>query len=166
MSNAYYYYIPNEFIKVIWEEPYPYLLQEWNSYHLEEGIDQWEQYGDDIQFRTCGSGGAYAWWQSFQDRYKLPEQHRDPQFIRFGPNSTLPIHRDPKSLAWIAVTVVGDQAIEFYDMNEMKLHEVKYKFALVNSKQPHYCDVNGEERVLFRKIYTETSYDTLFQLLN
>ena len=142
------------------------LLEVWNQYGSREGKKRWKKYGNDIQFYTCGEGEVYNWWTRFEDRYMLPERHRDPQFIRFGPNSTVPIHRDPESLAWIAATVGGDQAIEFYDMDKMKLHEVTYKFALVNSKQPHFCDVNGQERVLFRKIYTETSYDTLVHLLN
>ena len=142
------------------------LGKEWNDYNLQEGVDKWTEYGDDIQFRTVSSGPAQCWWMGIEHMYELPERHRDPQFIRFGPSSSVPIHKDPKSLAWIAVTIVGDQPIEFYNMDKEKLYETTYKFALVNSKQPHYCDVKGEERVLFRKIYTKTSYETLLHLLN
>jgi hypothetical protein len=146
--------------------PWPGLLDEWNEYKLTEGIDRWTEHGDDVQFRSVTSGRSLHWWTSLEVKYNLPERHRDPQFIRFGPNSTVPIHRDPKSLAWIAVTVVGNQPLEFYNMDKEKLYETTYKFALVNSKQPHFCDVKGKERVLFRKIYTKTSYEALFHLLN
>ena len=115
-------------------------------------MDRWTQYGDDIQFRTVSSGKALCWWLGFQEMYNLPEKARDPQFIRFGPDSSVPIHRDPESQAWIGAVVVGDQPIEFYNMDKRKLHQVNYEFALVNSKQPHYCDIGGKERVLFRKI--------------
>ena len=142
------------------------LGKEWNDYNLQEGVDKWTEYGDDIQFRTVSSGPAQCWWMGIDHMYELPERHRDPQFIRFGPSSSVPIHKDPKSLAWIAVTIVGDQPLEFYNDVKTKLFSARYKFALVNSKQPHYCDVKGKERVLFRKIYTETSYDTLLSLLN
>lgn len=142
------------------------IFDHWKTYKSHTGLERWKQYGNDIQFYACNSGEAYGWWTRFEDRYMLPERHRDPQFIRFGPKSTVPIHRDPKSLAWIAVTIIGDQLIEFYDIDKVKLHETQYSFALVDSKQPHYCDVQGKERVLFRKIYTETTYETLLHLLN
>ena len=154
------------FFAITKSEPWSGLVNEWNEYNLKEGVDKWTEYGDDIQFRTVSSGDALCWWMAIEQMYKLPEKARDPQFIRFGPNSSVPIHKDPKSLAWIAVTIVGDQPIEFYNMDKEKLYETTYKFALVNSKQPHYCDVKGEERVLFRKIYTKTSYETLLHLLN
>ena len=160
-------YITREmsYIHHIREQPLE-LIETWRHYKSFVGKDKWRQYGDDIQFRTVERGAASEWWQDFEKRYDLPERNREPQFVRFGPKSSVPIHRDPESLAWIAVTVIGEQPIEFYDMNKEKLYETKYDFALVNSKQPHFCDVRGKERVLFRKIYTETSYDTLFQLLN
>jgi hypothetical protein len=158
---------PNDYFFAITEvKPWPGLLDEWHEYELIEGIDKWTEYGNDIQFRSATSGDSLRWWTTVEDKYNLPERHRDPQFVRFGPNSAVPIHKDPKSLAWIAVTVIGDQPLEFYNINKEKLYETRYKFALINSKQPHFCGVNGKERVLFRKIYTKTSYETLLQLLN
>ena len=81
------------------------IFDHWKTYKSHTGLERWKQYGNDIQFYACNSGEAYGWWTRFEDRYMLPERHRDPQFIRFGPKSTVPIHRYQKSIALIAVPV-------------------------------------------------------------
>lgn len=146
--------------------PYVNICREWMQMKKQQAVDKWEQYGDDIQFRAVRSGPVYEWCKQFEEDCDIPERDTDWQFVRFGPESSVPIHRDPKSLAWIAVTVKGHQPLEFYNMDKEKQFQIYYDFALVNSKVPHFVDVKGKERILLRKIFTKTTYDTLFQSLN
>lgn len=154
------------FYHIHYSAPWDIIMEEWTDVQKEDGLDRWEEYGNDISFRTVREGRLRDWTRKFEQECNLPERDTDWQFIRFGPNSNVPIHRDPKSLAWIALTVLGFQPLEFYNMDKEFQFQTYYQFALVNSKMPHYVDVKGKERVLLRKIFKKTDYDTLFQSLN
>ena len=162
--------------KAIYQIPFPSppidaLKKQWHRMRGDDSeSDLWPQYGGDVETWTIKDTDehsvAHDFWSQFERQFNLTERDRPPQYYNFGPDSGIPIHKDPVSLAWIAVAVVGTQPIEFFDDDKNKVYETQYQFALVNSKQYHRVDVRGGHRVLLRKIFTETSYETLFQLLN
>jgi len=133
-----------------------------------EGVQLWSKYGGTVRYDLAGHpyGPCQDLFKRLDLKYGLPEQHRLPAIHVFPGESKLPIHRDPDSHAWIAVVIEGDQSIGFYNEEKQLLESVKYKIALTNSKMPHQAIGDGRERILLRKAYLETPYETLVQCFN
>ena len=133
-----------------------------------QGVHLWSKYGGTIRYDLSEYqyGPCQDLFKQLDFKYNLPEQDRSPAIHVFPKDSKLPIHKDPDSYAWIAVVLEGDQALGFYNEDKQLLEIVKYKIELTNSKHPHQPITDGRERVLLRKVYLETPYETLVQCFN
>tara|TARA_R110000765_G_C18858834_1_gene599803 strand:+ start:549 stop:1133 length:585 start_codon:yes stop_codon:yes gene_type:complete len=80
-------------------------------------------------------------------------------------DNTVPLHKDPASLCWIAFNVRGDQNIYFSTDEGTSVGELPYRVALVNSKRYHAPRSDGNERLLLRKTFREYTYDEVKRYL-
>jgi|TARA_R110002073_G_scaffold248901_2_gene411707 hypothetical protein len=81
-------------------------------------------------------------------------------------DNTVPLHKDPSSLCWIAFNIRGDQNIYFSTDEGENVGEMSYTVALVNSKRYHAPRSDGSERLLLRKTFVEYTYDEVKECLN
>ena len=130
---------------------------------VEKGQELWKQYGAGASrwsLYDLEEGPCHWFWDAFSKRYNLEdiEPEQNATIWLFPPESKIPIHRDPDSLGWIGIKLIGDQPLEFFDGDKNKLCEVQYDAICVDSQQPHRADVLGKERVLLRKAFLETPY--------
>ena len=130
---------------------------------VDKGQELWKQYGSGAHrwsLRDLEDGPCHWFWNSFTKRYRLDdiEPDQSPSIWLFPPGSNIPIHRDPDSLGWIGIKLIGDQPLEFFDSDKNKLFEVQYDAICVDSQQPHRANVQGKERVLLRKAFMKTPY--------